>query len=167
MGTAICIEFIKKMESADWIAAAGLLVNSALAFWIVKTIQNKLTNKRVLKDHFISEIKDLRSEYKIFLEDLYNDKIIAKNALAWFKLVGIKADDLINFLHKKYKVDKKRLRKYHMDLHELVTNNSDYINQFNTNTPIVFSENSKRRMIQFQQNNQIFNDLIVFVNDAD
>ncbi|MDR2684961.1 MAG: hypothetical protein LBB53_06235 [Prevotellaceae bacterium] len=45
MGAACCINF----DISDYISIVGIVVNSILAVWIVRTIQNKLTNKRVLK----------------------------------------------------------------------------------------------------------------------
>jgi hypothetical protein len=41
------------MKISDWISIITLIVNSGLAIWIVSTIQRKMNNRRVLKDHFI------------------------------------------------------------------------------------------------------------------
>ena len=65
-------DFLERVSISDWISIIGIIINSSLSIWLVITIQNRLTNKRVLKDHFITEIKDIRSEYKIFLNNLYS-----------------------------------------------------------------------------------------------
>ena len=76
MGTTCsCLNFFSSLEAADWIALFGVLVNAGLAYWIVRTIQNNLTNKRVLKDHFINEIKEIRNDYKTCLNNLYSNKL--------------------------------------------------------------------------------------------
>ena len=52
-------------------------------------------------------------------------------------------------------------------LQELVTNNDDFMNQFKNDKPVEFSDISKVQLIKFQQeNNQLFNEIIIAVNDA-
>ncbi len=163
MGTTLCCITI---EISDWISIAGIIINSVLAVWIVKTIQNRLTNKRVLKDHFITEIKEIRTEYRSFLNDLYTSKKIAKSILSWFKLMNIKVSDIINLINEKYKIDKTILDPYQNQLRELITENEDFISQFKNNEPIEFSEKSKTQIIKFQQDNShLFNKIIVQIND--
>ena len=164
MGTTCCITF----EVADWIAIAGIVVNSVLAVWIVRTIQNRLTNKRVLKDHFITEIKEIRTEYKCFLNNLYASKTVAKTIIPWFKLMNIKVNDIMDLINEKYKIDKAILNPYQNDLREMITENEDFIKQFESENSIDFSEISKTQFIKFQQdNNRLFNKIIVKINDEE
>ncbi len=163
MGTTLCCITI---EVSDWISIAGIIINSVLAVWIVKTIQNRLTNKRVLKDHFITEIKEIRTEYRCFLNDLYTSKKTAKSILPWFKLMNIKVNDVLNLINEKYKTDTTILNPYQNQLRELITENEDFISQFKNDEPIEFSEESKTQIIKFQQDNShLFNKIIVQIND--
>lgn len=162
MGTTCCIT----LEANDWISIAGIVVNSVLAVWIVRTIQNKLTNKRVLKDHFIMEIKEIRIEYKCFLNNLYSSKTVAKSIIPWFKLMNIKVNDIMDLINEKYNIDKAILNPYQNDLRELITENKDFIMNFESKDAIDFSEVSKTQFIKFQQdNNYLFNKIIVKIND--
>lgn len=167
MGTpGCCINFTTKFEPADWIALLGILINSALAYWIVKTIQNRLTNKRVLKDHFINEIKDIRSDYKTCFNNLYSNSTNPKRIIPWFKLMNIRVDDLMTFVNSKYNINKKFLEPYQIEFRELITNNADFISHFN-NDKVVFSETSRMQLIRFQQTyGKLFNSLIIAINDA-
>jgi len=169
MGTTICINsWINSIEPAEWVSLIGIIVNSLLAYWIVKTIQNRLTNKRVLKDHFINEIKDKRNEFKSYLNKLYSNQITGKKAIPWFKLMYIKVDDIMSLIDLKYKINKQLLNPYQIELRELITENSDFINQFQSDTPIQFSEESKSKFIIFQQkHNHLFNEIIIRINDSD
>lgn len=160
------MSFFSSMESADWIALLGVLVNAILAYWIVRTIQNKLTNKRVLKDHFINEIKEIRNDYKTFLNNLYSNTTHPQRVIPWFKLMNIKVDDLMKIVHTKYSIDKGKLKPYQIELQELITNNEDFIAQYN-GEKVVFSETSRTQLIKFQQShNQLFNEIIITINDA-
>jgi hypothetical protein len=168
MGTTCsCLSFFCSLNASNWISILGIVVNSCLAIWIVRTIQNRLTNKRILKNHFINEIKEIRNEYSNCLNNLYSSKTHPKTVSPWFKLMNIKINNLMYILNKKYKIDPKSLMPYQYDLQELVTNNEDFISQFKADKAVLFSDNSKVQFIRFQQdNNQIFNDIIIKINDS-
>jgi hypothetical protein len=168
MGTTCCsINFFSSLEAADSIALLGVVVNAGLAYWIVRTIQNKLTNKRVLKDHFINEIKEIRNDYKTCLNDLYSNNTHPHRVIPWFKLMNIKVDDLMTIIRKKYCIDKDKLKPFQLELQELITNNEDFMAQYNREK-IVFSQTSRTKLIKFQQShNQLFNEIIIAINDAE
>jgi hypothetical protein len=166
--TCCCLNPLSSLTATNWIAILGIFVNSALAIWIVRTIQSRLTNKRVLKDHFINEVKEIRNEYKCCLNNLYSNKTLPKTLIPWFKLMNIKVADLLTLINAKYKIDKDRLSPYQRELQELITNNEDFITQFNTDKPVVFTENSRSLIIKFQQeHNHLFNDIIIKINDTE
>ena len=170
--TCCCLNPFASMQASNWISLIGILINSILAYWIVKTIQNKLTNKRVLKDHFILEVKEIRAEYLICLTNLCNNNTHPENVIPWFKLMNTKVKDLMKHISKKYRVSETVLLPYQNELRELITNNDDFTNQFkdkkDKNLPVEFSDNSRHTFIKFQQeHNHIFNDIIVLINDCE
>ncbi|MCO5289632.1 MAG: hypothetical protein M9940_09455 [Bacteroidetes bacterium] len=170
--TCCCVNPLASMGASEWVSLLGIAVNSILAYWIVRTIQNKLTNKRVLKDHFILEMKEIRAEYKTCLNNLYNNKTHPENVIPWFKLMNIKVADLMKLISKKYNVSENILLPYQNELRELITNNDDFTHQFKDkkekNLPVEFSDNSRHTFIKFQQeHNHIFNDIIVLINDCE
>lgn len=155
------------LDHSDYVEIFGVIINSILAYWIVRTIQTNLTNKRVLKDHFINEIKDIRNEYKNCLNNLYSNKTHPKIVIPWFKLMNIRVTDTMKLINHKYQIELTKLNPYQITLQELITNNEDFMNQFRNDKPIEFSDISKIQLIKFQQeNNQIFNEIIIAVNDA-
>jgi hypothetical protein len=168
MGTTYCcMNFLFLLSTSDWVQLFGVIVNATLAYWIVRTIQNKLTNRRVLKDYFINEIKEIRNEYKTWMSNLYSNTTQSKRVIPWFKLMNIKVDDLMTCINAKYNIDKKLLSPYQNELRELVTENEDFIKQFESSKPIEFSEVSRSSFIKFQQeHNQVFNHVIIMINDS-
>ena len=158
---------LNSLDHSDYVEILGVLINSILAYWIVRTIQTNLTNKRVLKDHFINEIKEIRNEYKTCLNNLYANKTHPKLVIPWFKLMNIRVNDTMNLINNKYKIEITKLNPYQITLQELVTNNEDFMNQFKNDKPVEFTEFSKVQLIKFQQeNNQLFNEIIIAVNDS-
>jgi hypothetical protein len=166
MGKTYCYTLDFNFSNSDYIDVAGIIVNILLTIWIVTVIQNRSANKRVLKDHYINELKEIRNEFKTCLSNLYNDKVNPKNILPWFKLMNIKITDFIEEANSTYKIDKNILNPYQNELRELITENSDFISQFNLNQKLVLSVKSKNELMQFQQkHSKIFNQLIIKINN--
>lgn len=70
-------------------------------------------------------------------------------------------------LNSKYRIQIDKLLPYQAVLPELVTDSDDFIKQFKSDKPVKFSEETKKALIKFQQeHNQLFNDLIILINDA-
>lgn len=156
------------LEASDWIDIIGIVVNACLGLWIVHTIQSRATNRRVLKDHFIAEVKNIREEYKKLLSKLYGSSVPPKTIVPWFKLMNLKTYDLQNILEQRYKIPKKLLEPYQIELRELITESNDFISQFNNGTLLVLSSDLQNKLIRFQQSyDYVFNHIITKINDAD
>lgn len=154
------------MTCSNWIDIIAILVNIGLTIWIVVVIQNKLTNKRALKDYLIEELKGFRLEYRVFFNDLLSSKLKPQTMLAWFKLMNIKIDDFMEIANKQYKIDKNMLNAFQNDLRELITENKDYINCYNKKV-VTLSSASQSAIIKFQQENfKKFNEIIIIINQA-
>lgn len=157
---------VETFNYGNLIDIIGIIVNFFLAIWIVRILQNNLTNKRYLKDHLIQEIKDLRSEYKKFLNDLNAGNLKPRKILPWFKLMNIKVQDTMEVVSEKYNLDQDLLKSYQVELRELVTEFEEFNLNYKDNKVISLQESSLRELIQFQQNNHSkFNALILEIND--
>lgn len=149
------------------ISIIAILVNLGLTVWIVKVIQRQLTDKRTLKNHFITEVIEIRSIYRDKLSDLYAGKSYAKSLISWFKLMNIKINDLMLLINKIYDIDIGILKPYRSELRLLITEMKEFTEGYEFDKPIKFSSHSKQQILKFQdRHNNIFNNLIVQINDA-
>lgn len=154
------------LSTSDWVQIASIVVNVGLTIWIVIILQNKLTNRRSLKDYVIEEIKGFRQEYRTFFNNLCSNKVQAQTVLAWFKLMNIKITDLMDIVDKQYNIDKNTLAPFQNELRDLITENEDFIRCFQSKS-IEFSTTSQSSIIKFQQDNShLFNKIIVLINEA-
>lgn len=170
MGKALdfIFSFNFTFDFSNIIDIVGLFVNSFLAFWIVNTIQKKMADKRVLKDHFINEIKDLRSEYNDYLRKLSYMVISPKETPRFFKYLDIKKNHLLNDLDSIYCVNNDKLNSFHSELRELITNCEEFIDNYRDNKEFALKSNTKAKLDRIQiKYNGIFNELIISVNDYD
>jgi hypothetical protein len=155
------------LDISDWISIISLMVNSVLAIWIVYTIQNKLKNKRVLKDHLINEVLNIRNQYRTKIEKIHSSKSKPKELLPWFKLMNVKVSNLMEITSSKYGIDQKILSPFQQELRSIITEDEGFINSFSKNQEIKLTEETKGTLIKFlQDNSHLFNDAIVFINDA-
>jgi hypothetical protein len=161
------ITFWDNFKTSDWISIAGLVINGIIAVLVITTIQRRLNNKRILKDHIIKEVIDLRTEYRSFLNQLYKNKISPKQVTPWFKLMNIKAKDLIDIISYNQKIKMDYLSPYQVDLRQIVTELEEFQSNYKTDEKIELGSISKSEVIRFQQeNNHLFNKLILEISSA-
>lgn len=159
-------EFFCDLNVSNWIDITSIIVNGGLAFWIAKTLQNSMNNKRVLKDHFISEVKILKEEYFNLIDNISSNKCKPKELNSQFKTLNIKTNSLMLFLNKRYKIDTRFLTAYQIDLKKMVTEFDEYIYNFRENDDLILESDSLQKIIKFrQQNFGTFNSLIISIND--
>ncbi len=169
MGTTLTVNFnfVFEFQFVDIINIIGIVVNGFLAVWIVNTIQNNLNNQRVLKDHFIKEINDFKCEYNNFFKKVHMNDVRPQEIIRWFKEMNIKVYDLMNLINNQYGISKDKLRPYQIDLREITTNLSEFNSSFQRNDLISFSHKSILTYEKFRrENNYIFNEIIVELNEA-
>lgn len=165
MGAACQCVSENSFQMSDIISIISMGVNILLTLWIVYVIQNKLNNKRVLKDHYITEIKSIREEFRTHLNSLYGCKLCPLNIIPWYKLMSIKLYDLAIDLNDIYCVRLDYLNEYQNTLRDLITESEDFNKQYN-NPLLIVSPELKNEIIKFQQeNSKTFNELIVHINN--
>ena len=166
MGITCCCVTEPIFDTGNYIDIIAIIVNVLLTIWIVFVFQDRSNNKRILKDLYINEIKELKNDYKIYLTNLYNCKVSPKNIIPWFKLMNIKVTDIMEEINCIYKIDKNILYPYQNELRDLLTDNEDFNNQFN-DEKLNLSSNSKNSLIKFQQEkNKLFNQIILKINNS-
>lgn len=143
-----------------------MVVNVVLTIGIVRTIQNKVNNRRVLKDYLIKEVVEIRDDYNSFLKELFDGKVLSHDVAPFFKLMNIRANDIMAILTKKYKVNEKELKPFVYNLPNIITNAPEFNAGFRSNSAVACATNTRLRLINFQQShNKIFNSIIIEIND--
>ena len=94
----------------------GIIVNIGIAYYIAKVVQDKQSNKRVLKDYFISEVIEIEKEYKNFYNKFLKGEIQPQRVLEWFKVINIRTETLHEFLKEQYSIDTIEIKNYRSNL---------------------------------------------------
>ena len=137
-----------------------------LAFYIIENVQEKAGNKRIQKDHYLEEIKEIKQDYKLFVNNLTSDSLKANEVMIWFKSFNIKSNDLLEELNDLYSIKINILKPIQIDLRELIDELPDYIENFSKKTNWVLSPDSKNKIFEFQKNKiRIFNEIMLSINN--
>lgn len=156
------------LTSSDWISIAGILVELLLAVWIIKKIEEKSASKRALKDLLISEIKDIREDYRLFFSELINDDLDVKLIIPNFKSRNIRNTNLLQLLkQQKYITSESVLNTYMFDLLQIITDSDDFAESLRSGGKLKVSKELINEINKFRSNNvKIFSDLIISVNNG-
>jgi hypothetical protein len=145
----------------------GIIVNGFLAWWIVNSIQKRMKDERTIKDHFILEIKDLRGDCRGLLTSIFSGKRTPDEMIFSLKLIGIKSTHLLDIFDTNFKISKNYLNQYLVEINQIITDDSNFIANANTNNKITLSDQTQRAILRFQaQHQMVFNNLILLVNDC-
>ena len=165
MGTPCCLTLDQWIGHS--LTLVGIIVGGFLAVWVVKEIQNKLTDNRVLKDYFISEIKDIRDQYRSFVNDLLKGTVEAKSVMSWFKLLNIRTSDLMTCAQKKYGINHLLFEAYHYELLACITDSKAISEALTNNSNLNLYQDEKSQLINIQQKHlHLFNEAIIAINDS-
>ncbi|MGO4708644.1 hypothetical protein AB4Y90_05890 [Chryseobacterium sp. 2TAF14] len=154
-----------EFDFSNIIDIVSMAVNAFLAVFIVKNIQKSQDNERVIKDHFINEVKAIKDQYAIFYNNVIYGRITAQGMLEWFKLMNIKVSDVSNMLEANYKIKNDIFNPFIINLPDLITNDNCYISQFRSST-FTIDVPLKRKIFDFHSRNlKIFNECIIMINN--
>lgn len=167
MGTPCCITLDQWISIIDvFLSFVGIIVSALIAVWVVKVIQNRLTDTRVIKDYFIDEIRDIRNQYRSFINDLMKGAVETRTIVSTCKLLNIRTSDLMQSACSKFTIDDKIFSDYHYDLLAFITDCESVIASYKTDEKATLSQVEKVELIGIQQKYaHLFNDVILKIND--
>lgn len=157
--------------TADYLQASQIIltileivITTFVAVWVVRSVQRKLDNERILKDFLAHELIDLRSEVRTFIDKLISGNIKANSIKREHHLLSIRMKDLLDILYNKYKIDKKYLKAYRQNLLKIVENDSTYQDNSENDVTIVLVQETIDKLHELRsRNDHLFNDILLKV----
>ncbi len=150
-----------------WTSIIGTLASLIFGFWIASNLQRKLTSKRVLKDHLINEVKTLNDFYFDFINELIEDKRNVKGLISLFKTMNVKIKKIMEIIHDHYGISPLFLTTYQIGLRNIILECSEYESAFSSGGILKVSEETINKLMVFrQQNEHLFNELILKINNS-
>ncbi len=154
------------IDMSNIIDVASIIVNILLTYYIVNTLQEKVGNKRIQKNYYLDETREIQKEYKTFIAKLTNDSIKASEVMEWFKSFTIKSNDLLEEIGDLYSIDKNSLHPILVNLRKLIDDMPDFQQNFNKKSYWKLAAHSRNQIIEFQKNkNTIFSNILMSINN--
>lgn len=155
-----------QLTTSDIISICDIAITSILGLWIAIGVQRSLTKNRYLREYFISELNNIRDEYKLFFNDIYEDKLNAKSIKDRLKVMSIRIVSFDNNIHQIYKLDACLLKDEHADIQQYITGEDEFNQQY-ANDTISFSSTVKSEILKRQS--QLVNSItrrVIDINSA-
>jgi len=154
---------------ADYLQASQLvvgvleiIVTAFMAVWVVRSVQRKLENDRILKDYLARELIALRADVRTFLENLINGSLKGKVIKREHHLLSIRMKDLLSVLNKRYNVDKQCLKSYRMNLMKIVEEDDVFQQKFESEDFVTPLKETTLKLHDLRvKNDHVFNDILL------
>lgn len=146
------------------LAVFEIVVTTFVAVWVVRSVQRKMDNDRVLKDFLAHELIDLRCDVRTFIDKLISGNIKANSIKREHHLLSIRMKDLLNAMYDKYKIDKRSLKMYRQNLLKIVEDDNLYQDNCQEDVMIVLSQDTIDKLHDLRiKNDHKFNDILLKV----
>lgn len=144
-----------------------IVVTTLVSIWIVKTIQKKLNNERSIKDYFISEVSVIQNEYRTLLSNVMSSREIPKLLKVKFNNLNTKVNSLMKLLSTKYAIPANMLAVYQTQLQMIIEDDMGYAKAYRQNSRFTLTQKTMNAIYKLDnENNHLFYDIIVKINDA-
>lgn len=154
------------LQISDWISIINILITSLIGIWIAISVQKNFTKSRYLKEYFINEVKDIRDLYKQFVNQLYKNRISAKDIKDWFKIMSERTQNLDIFIRKKYKIDNSLIVSKHAEIQQEITSMDNFNEQYRETT-VSFTNSSKNEILKlYSELNRILIQRVIDINST-
>ena len=136
--------FYKSKKSVDFFLFIPLLQTHFLQ-------QYRLTKNRYLREYFISELNNIRDEYKLFFSDIYESRLNAKSIKDRLKVMNVRIDSFERSIHSIYKLDNFsiQIKKVHIEIQQYITGEDEFNQQYK-NDAVSFSSAIKSDILRKQ-----------------
>lgn len=127
----LIIDDFADLKIGEMIDIIAIIVNIIIGAIIVIIVQKRLSDDRGVKDYFIQEVGEIKTDYTKFINLIFKNKTQPKFVLEWFKIMSSRVFHLEQFLEHDLKIKNVDLKVLNRSIQRLITNDSDFNNSFN------------------------------------
>jgi hypothetical protein len=127
------IKLFEDFSATNTIEVISILVNLGFGVIIFFLVEKKIGDDRAVKDLFIQDVKDIKSNYKAFLIKLNHGSCNSKEINKWFKLMSINIQQFEYFVSKEFGIekDKLKLQEFNRKMQKSITGSPEFNENFN------------------------------------
>lgn len=118
------------LQASDWINVTSIVVNAIIGIILVVIVSKRISNKRALKDYFINEIKDIREDYRNFLNELFGERCSFISTNSWFQVMNMRLINIEKALKENDSKFSLKAKKLNQSLRDIITDHEDFNNSY-------------------------------------
>lgn len=138
-----------QMELSDILAIMDIVVTVLIGFVITHMVSVRDSRTRAIKDYFIRELSDIKSEINAFYTNLYKGELDAKEIIGWYMANRNRIEIFDDSIRKTFRIYESRIGAKLFNNYSFITNSTDYNSNYSKGK-IVF-EGTTKRNIGFHQ----------------
>lgn len=154
---------------SDYLTASQVVVSvvdigitSFIAIWVVRSIQKKIDNEKVLKEYISKELLLLRSDLRSYIEKIISSKVKPKTIKREHHLLSVRIQDLLSIMNIKYGVDKKYLNVYRLYLMKIIEADKTYEQAYLGDKAVILEQKTVLKLHDLMiKHDHRFNDLLL------
>ncbi|WP_276682147.1 hypothetical protein [Empedobacter brevis] len=143
----IKILLIFNVSFDNYIDIISIFVNVLIAFYFSFWLQNRINNTKANKDFFINEIKDLRLDYKLFIDEINSSRLTKEQTLIRFKDFTMRIEAMKDIFINYYD-ELNTVLNEHINIRTVITSSNDFNNNFDRNTILEIRSQSLKSNIR-------------------
>ena len=139
------------MVLSDFLAIIDILVTVLIGFVITHMVYVRDSKTRAIKDYYIQELTEIRSEINEFYSNLFKGELSSQEIIGWYSAIRNRIDNFDNAVRKTFKIYEARLTPKLFFNYKNITNCGDFnVNfkqgkiMFKANTKIAIGKNQKQ-----------------------
>ena len=139
------------MVLADFLAILDIIVTVLIGFVITHMVSVRDSRTRAIKDYYIQELADVKSEINDFYSRLYKGELGAQDIIGWYSAIRNRIDNFDKAVRKTFRIYEANIAQKIFYNYKFITNSTDFnVNynkdkiKFKTATKIAIGKNQKQ-----------------------
>lgn len=139
------------MSVSDWLTVAEIIITAAVGVWIASSIQSKFAKSRALRDYFINELNALQTDYRCFVNNIWDAKLSSRSIKDTLKALSGRIDTLDKFMHKKFQLKDSIIKEAHVKFQQDLTYVKELDEQY-SEPNVQLAHETKTRLMPLHEN---------------
>lgn len=139
------------MVLADFLAILDIIVTVLIGFVITHMVSVRDSRTRAIKDYYIQELADVKSEINDFYSRLYKGELGAQDIIGWYSAIRNRIDNFDKAVRKTFRIYEANIAQKVFYNYKFITNSTDFnVNynkdkiKFKSATKITIGKNQKQ-----------------------
>ena len=166
----MCSFFCSLPFAQDWLSIIDTLITLAgwgITLYLAININHKMDSERTLKNHFIEEVKEVRSHEEDIFQYIISNEIKPQKLKSMMGNLNTNVSDLMSLLKEQYGIDDNYLNAFQWKYSQMIIDDDDFTANYKEDSGFHLNTKLIRTFASYRADKLcLFNNLIVKINNA-